>query len=179
MKDNIKRINSSDTDFDFKVNKDKYDENNDYENKDRQIFQKNCPSFKYYPPILPAAERIIAIGDLHGDLDLSIRILKLAKLIDNDFNWIGGNTIVVQIGDQLDSCRPNRIIGENCNDPDGSVDSEYSNSETAEDIEFKDEEGDRIILKKETKQNKKTKKQNDIEERDPSAEDPDWEGDTE
>lgn len=55
--------------------------------------------------ILPEADRIIVIGDLHGDWNQTIESLKIANLIDNDNNWIGGNTIVVQIGDQIDRCR--------------------------------------------------------------------------
>ena len=54
--------------------------------------------------ILPEADRIIVIGDLHGDWIQTIESLKIANLIDNDNNWIGGNTIVVQIGDQIDRC---------------------------------------------------------------------------
>jgi hypothetical protein len=44
--------------------------------------------------------------------------LKLAKLIDDDLNWIAKpkSTIVVQIGDQVDRCRPEP--GKKCTDPD-------------------------------------------------------------
>ncbi|ARF09877.1 hypothetical protein Indivirus_4_49, partial [Indivirus ILV1] len=56
--------------------------------------------------ILPKQERIIAIGDLHGDYNLTLEVLKLANVIDHNNKWIGGNTYVVQIGDQLDNCRP-------------------------------------------------------------------------
>ncbi|KAI3988115.1 hypothetical protein MKX01_011904 [Papaver californicum] len=47
-------------------------------------------------------DRLIAIGDLHGDLEKSKQSFKLAGLIDNSDRWIGGNTTVVQIGDVLD-----------------------------------------------------------------------------
>ncbi|RKZ17055.1 calcineurin [bacterium] len=46
--------------------------------------------------------RIVAIGDLHGDLDATRRALRLGGAIDHDDNWIGGQLIVVQTGDQLD-----------------------------------------------------------------------------
>ena len=46
--------------------------------------------------------RIIVIGDLHGDFDVLIKCLKLAKLINNKNQWIGNNTHVVQLGDILD-----------------------------------------------------------------------------
>lgn len=46
--------------------------------------------------------RIVAIGDLHGDLDATRRALRLGGAIDHADNWIGGPLIVVQTGDQLD-----------------------------------------------------------------------------
>jgi len=47
-------------------------------------------------------KRIIAIGDLHGDYKATIYSLKKAGLIDDKKKWIGGETVVVQLGDQLD-----------------------------------------------------------------------------
>lgn len=88
----------------------------DYKKADKKLFNDNClREYKYYPPILPKQERIVAIGDLHGDFGLAIKVLKIAKVIDDKYNWIGGNTVVVQVGDQLDNCRP--IPGKSCNDP--------------------------------------------------------------
>lgn len=46
---------------------------------------------------LPAAERIVAIGDLHGDLDKTKRALRLGGLIDEAGNWTGGQTVAVQV----------------------------------------------------------------------------------
>ena len=40
--------------------------------------------------------RIVAIGDIHGDLPNMKKVLKIAKLIDDEFNWIAGETIFVQ-----------------------------------------------------------------------------------
>ena len=74
-------------------------------------------------------KRIIAIGDIHGDLELAIKFLLIPKLIKrvykkNDmtvslwykdeaikrmYEWIGTETIVVQVGDQVDRCRPNGV----------------------------------------------------------------------
>ena len=55
------------------------------------------------PPLrLPAPERIVAIGDLHGDFDATRRALRLAGAIDDADRWIGGELMVVQTGDQLD-----------------------------------------------------------------------------
>lgn len=58
------------------------------------------------PTVLPPVKRIIAIGDLHGDFRVLLKCLRLAKLIDDKRRWIGGNTVVIQLGDQVDSkCR--------------------------------------------------------------------------
>lgn len=58
------------------------------------------------PSILPPCKRLIAIGDIHGDFRVLLHCLRLAKVLDKKREWIGGNTIVVQIGDQVDSkCR--------------------------------------------------------------------------
>jgi hypothetical protein len=54
--------------------------------------------------------RIIAIGDIHGDYYIFIELLKLAKVIDNNLNWIGKDTYVIQLGDTLDGKRPNVIL---------------------------------------------------------------------
>lgn len=40
--------------------------------------------------------RIVAMGDLHGDLANTLSILKFSKIIDDDQRWIAGNTILVQ-----------------------------------------------------------------------------------
>ena len=46
--------------------------------------------------------RIIAIGDLHGDYQITINCLKVAGVINKDLKWCGNDTIVIQIGDQVD-----------------------------------------------------------------------------
>jgi len=58
--------------------------------------------------ILPDANHIIVIGDIHGDYELVLKILKFSKVIDDDLNWIGGDIIIVQLGDQIDSLRPSK-----------------------------------------------------------------------
>ena len=49
-----------------------------------------------------AVDRMVAIGDLHGDLVAAREALKLAGAIDDADNWVGGNLVVVQTGDFLD-----------------------------------------------------------------------------
>lgn len=79
---------------------------------DDNIWKNKCKNYKKLSHILPKSPRIVAIGDLHGDLNVLIKIFKFAKLVDKNHNWIAepSNTIVVQVGDQLDSCRPSRNI---------------------------------------------------------------------
>ena len=47
-------------------------------------------------------DRIIAIGDLHGDLDQTIKILLLAEIIDANTDCIANKTILIQTGDIVD-----------------------------------------------------------------------------
>ncbi len=53
-------------------------------------------------------ERIVAVGDLHGDCDVFVKILRAAKVIDDKNNWIGGKTHLVQMGDVLDRAPDSR-----------------------------------------------------------------------
>jgi hypothetical protein len=91
----------------------------------KEIWNKTCSKYniKEQPHILPAVERIIVIGDIHGDIDMTVNTLKVAKLIKKKYHkynsenlvndvlnkdlkiWDGGETVVVQVGDQIDRCR--------------------------------------------------------------------------
>ena len=73
----------------------------DYEN----VWDTYCSKYERQPDILPKVRRIIVIGDIHGDFELLIKSLKVAKVIDDNHNWIGDDTIIVQVGDQIDRCR--------------------------------------------------------------------------
>lgn len=87
------------------------------------VYDINCNNNPTMPTVLPEADRIIAIGDVHGDMKLVVDSLVISKVIipsktkvntvsvklgkrTYNYQWSGGKTIVVQIGDQNDSCRP-------------------------------------------------------------------------
>lgn len=55
-----------------------------------------------FPTRFPVPQRIVAIGDLHGDLAATRAALRLAGAIDERDAWIGGDLVLVQTGDQLD-----------------------------------------------------------------------------
>jgi hypothetical protein len=46
--------------------------------------------------------RLVAIGDVHGDMAATRRALRLAGAIDEADTWIGGGLVLVQTGDILD-----------------------------------------------------------------------------
>jgi hypothetical protein len=55
--------------------------------------------------VLPSAfagDRIVAVGDIHGDFEGLVSILQRAGLVDDDIHWVGGRTIFVQTGDICD-----------------------------------------------------------------------------
>ena len=47
-------------------------------------------------------EKIIAVGDIHGDYHNFLKILKGVRLIDKALHWSGGKTHFVQTGDIMD-----------------------------------------------------------------------------
>ncbi len=47
-------------------------------------------------------QRVVAVGDVHGDFDGLVRILRAAGVINEKLQWSGGNTVLVQTGDVLD-----------------------------------------------------------------------------
>ena len=53
-------------------------------------------------PAQPAPQRIVAVGDLHGDYSAWLAIARDAGLIDAANHWSGGRTTLVQLGDVPD-----------------------------------------------------------------------------
>lgn len=50
-----------------------------------------------YKATLPAAKRLVAIGDIHGDMKQMKKVLQASGLIDEQFRWAGGDTVAVQV----------------------------------------------------------------------------------
>ena len=76
----------------------------------------------------PKVTKLVAIGDIHGDLSVAIKALKLAGVISqkipnntrniNDIKWTGMDTYVVQLGDQIDRVRPSKLYNNLCGEED-------------------------------------------------------------
>ena len=49
-----------------------------------------------------ATERLVAVGDVHGDFDSFCLILRRTGLLDEQNHWIGGSARLVQTGDLVD-----------------------------------------------------------------------------
>jgi len=54
------------------------------------------------PLAAAAPQRIVAVGDLHGDYQAWLTIARAAGLIDAGNRWAGGKTTLVQLGDVTD-----------------------------------------------------------------------------
>ncbi|KAJ7964261.1 shewanella-like protein phosphatase 1 [Quillaja saponaria] len=63
------------------------------------VVSGNPPTFVSAP-----GRRIIAVGDLHGDLDQARSALEMAGVLSSDGQdlWTGGETVLIQLGDILD-----------------------------------------------------------------------------
>jgi len=89
----------------------------DYDAEELQQFKDDCPGYNPIMTTVPAEKgrRIIAIGDTHGDWKITLDMLKLGKIISLNAQgkpyWDAKpkNTIVVQLGDQIDRCRPGKL----------------------------------------------------------------------
>ncbi len=57
-----------------------------------------------------AQERLVAIGDIHGDFDAFVAILQQAGLIGAEQRWTGGTATLVQTGDFVDRGPRSRMV---------------------------------------------------------------------
>lgn len=71
--------------------------------------EEECKKYDHFPQVLPKVKRIIVIGDIHGDMNLLKQLLQKAQVINENNKWVGKSTFVVQVGDQIDSCRPTNL----------------------------------------------------------------------
>lgn len=75
-------------------------------NQDKAALKEEEPYLLSQRTFLKTQSRIVAIGDLHGDLNKTVSALKLAGVLTIDDVgspiWCGGDSIVVQLGDILD-----------------------------------------------------------------------------
>jgi hypothetical protein len=62
------------------------------------------------PGRLPAPARLVAIGDLHGDLQATRAALRLAGALGEGDHWAGGALVVVQTGDLVDRGHDDRAV---------------------------------------------------------------------
>lgn len=67
------------------------------------------------------SNKIIAVGDLHGDFKVFVNVLIMCNLIDSNLSWIGGDTYLVQLGDTLDGKRPDTKIDRDFLEESGEV----------------------------------------------------------
>lgn len=101
-------------------------------NKPEEILgNKKHDKFNIFRSQYPAVKKLVAIGDVHGDLQATIKALKLAGVVSTDvpndtidiskIRWVGKDTWVVQLGDQIDRVRPSILVNDMCPDNDGSI----------------------------------------------------------
>jgi hypothetical protein len=60
----------------------------------------------------PASERVVAFGDLHGDAAAARAVLILSGATNQRDQWVGGKTVVVTTGDQMDRSDDERRLFE-------------------------------------------------------------------
>jgi hypothetical protein len=53
------------------------------------------------PCVWTNVERVVAVGDVHGDFEQFVLLLKSAGVVDERYAWTGGKTHLVQTGDIL------------------------------------------------------------------------------
>lgn len=82
----------------------------------KNSIKQSCQSKSYQE--LPKCKRIVVIGDLHGDWDITKKIFIRYKLIDTNGKWIARpkDTQVVQVGDIVDRGGRPDTVGDECSE---------------------------------------------------------------
>ena len=84
-----------------KINTINFKNREHYIEKTDNSFNKYICPLKY-KDIYKNVSKIYAIGDIHGDCNVLIKLLKKIKLINDNLDWIGMDSHLVQLGDILD-----------------------------------------------------------------------------
>jgi hypothetical protein len=81
----------------------------DVEGEGKKEDSANKEKKSNYPKLhVKTSGRVVAIGDLHGDIQQARRALRIAGVLGKDDDdhvnpqWVGGDTVLVQVGDVLD-----------------------------------------------------------------------------
>ena len=118
----VKTLNSLNTENNY-INKRKYNKRKSNKRKSNKRKTNKGKTNKgnkllktpFLNNIYKAKGRVVVIGDLHGDWDATIGTLRNAGVLRENkhgkFVWTGGNTFVIQVGDQVD--RKSRDISDN------------------------------------------------------------------
>ncbi|KAJ1477384.1 Metallo-dependent phosphatase-like protein, partial [Baffinella frigidus] len=54
------------------------------------------------PTFFEMPDRVVAVGDVHGDVEAMLGCLRIAKMVNEAGDWIGGTSHFVQLGDIMD-----------------------------------------------------------------------------
>ncbi len=68
------------------------------------FYIRNGPSRSLFGGARQHSTRIVAVGDLHGDIGNAQKVLEMARVVDSDGMWSGEVDIFVQTGDIIDRC---------------------------------------------------------------------------
>ncbi len=66
------------------------------------LFLVSVPPASAAQDVWTGVNRIVAVGDVHGDYEQFVSVLRAAGVIDRNGKWIGGKTHLVQVGDVVD-----------------------------------------------------------------------------
>lgn len=60
------------------------------------------PSHGLLKPTGKLSRRIVAVADLHGDLEHAYNVLRMAGIVDGQGRWIAGHDVLASTGDIVD-----------------------------------------------------------------------------